>query len=368
MLLKIILIPIVLSIPTPEQEDNLISLLDSIYPEIAGNNNGRLDPATSLRLAFHSCFGIGCFGCLNINEPDNNGLNEDLDELYQVYTQNLDDIGNISFADFLNAAAVKSTVLLLGPEATVDGTSPLEYMKFNYGRTDCETVPYTDLQVEFPNGDRDWEHVWDLFHTKQFNFTAKEIVALIGGGHSVGDLNTGNSGYSNLGWDRSENRLDNDFFKMMTQMHWVQETSSQGKPEWIAESGPELVFGGEEESSDESDDEEGNEILMLNTDMSLLHAVPTDSNGFAEGTCQANVTNCGLNEITNQYVYYFAQDENKDEFIKTFVDTYAKMRNDGYAENDLVVLDRSSEVESTDTTSGSVIINFSIGLAIFLKL
>ena len=48
-------------------------------------------------------------------------------------------------------------------------------------------------------------------------------------------------------------------------------------------------------------------------------------------TCRDDVSNCHLNNEASEYVQFFAKDENRDEFLKTFLRTYEKLRNDGYS-------------------------------------
>ena len=56
-------------------------------------------------LGFHSCVG-GCHGCLNLNQPDNNGLQKIYEALNYLYDeQGLAD-NYISRADFFALAAV----------------------------------------------------------------------------------------------------------------------------------------------------------------------------------------------------------------------------------------------------------------------
>ena len=295
-----------------------------------------------LRMAFHACFGIGCHGCLNKNDRNNNGLPENLERLYTNWQSNKTAVGDISFADFLNAAAVVSTRILVGEDTVIAGKSIEKYTRFNYGRSDCPTAPFTDEDQNLPNGDKSWGHVYQKFHTDQFGFTEKEIVALIGGGHSVGGLQPKNSGYDQSGWDRTGGEIDQDYFKILTDLKpWTQEVSEcelcQGRPQWRVD-------------NPERPDRRN---LMMNTDMSMKYNMDNNNGtGFASGECKQDVSKCGKNdEIGTDWVDYFAQDENRDEFLITFLQTYEKMRGDGYKDGELVFIDDSLTTAGTTTTS-----------------
>ncbi len=53
---------------------------------------------------FHDCVG-GCNGCINFNNPDNNGLKPAVDALTKLYTENGYKDYGVSLADFFALAA-----------------------------------------------------------------------------------------------------------------------------------------------------------------------------------------------------------------------------------------------------------------------
>jgi hypothetical protein len=55
-------------------------------------------------LGFHDCVG-GCNGCINFNNPDNNGLKSAADTLKNIYTVNKFSGYGVSLADFWALAA-----------------------------------------------------------------------------------------------------------------------------------------------------------------------------------------------------------------------------------------------------------------------
>ena len=87
-----------------------------------------------VRLTFHDCVG-GCDGCLNVDDPDNAGLEDlvaDLEEVYQ--TENLGSV--LSRADMWALLGVWAV------QETIDNS--------NEECLDCDTVP--DLQLDFQWG------------------------------------------------------------------------------------------------------------------------------------------------------------------------------------------------------------------------
>ena len=87
-----------------------------------------------VRLTFHDCVG-GCDGCLNVNDPDNAGLEDLVADLEAVYqSENLGSI--ISRADMWALLGIWAV------EQTIE--------KSNDECSSCDTVP--DLQVEFQWG------------------------------------------------------------------------------------------------------------------------------------------------------------------------------------------------------------------------
>ena len=87
-----------------------------------------------VRLTFHDCVG-GCDGCLNVNDPDNAGLEDLVADLEAVYqSENLGSI--ISRADMWALLGIWAV------EQTIE--------KSNDECSNCDTVP--DLQVEFQWG------------------------------------------------------------------------------------------------------------------------------------------------------------------------------------------------------------------------
>ena len=96
----------------------------------------------------------GCDGCLNVNNPDNAGLADLVDSLDTVYTTNGYD-SVLSRADFWALAgvyAVDKTIELNNDDCEEDDCAvPDSGLVFQWGRTDCDTAPHTDVDVHLPS-------------------------------------------------------------------------------------------------------------------------------------------------------------------------------------------------------------------------
>ena len=146
-----------------------------------------------VRFAFHSCVGdFGCNGCLNIEHPDNKGLEKIFADLNEIY----DKTTGFSRADFWALAGLR----------VLDFVKPgkSENLKeYTFGRQDCESSPFESDYWEYPNPREDWNHVVEIFGENSiFRLDSKEIVALIGGAHSLGRPKMFNSGFEKP-WDPS---------------------------------------------------------------------------------------------------------------------------------------------------------------------
>ena len=82
---------------------------------------------------------------LNVNDEENTGLDKWLEMQFEIWTNERENIGGISFADFMNAAACIATRILVTDDVLIYDHPVSYYTQFNYGRTDCSTAPYTDI-------------------------------------------------------------------------------------------------------------------------------------------------------------------------------------------------------------------------------
>ena len=108
-----------------------------------------------MNLSIYTFFSSGgCDGCININNEDNAGLEATIAALDTVYTDNGYD-SVLSRADFWALAgiyAVDKTIALNNADCEEDDCQvPDSGIVFQWGRVDCDTAPYTDVDVGLPS-------------------------------------------------------------------------------------------------------------------------------------------------------------------------------------------------------------------------
>ena len=176
-----------------------------------------------LRLGFHDCVG-GCDGCVDLSNPDNNGLLEPIEEIAPIVEVFKN---QYSRADVWAMATMVSAEMSLGKldddgnfvsEAPDGITFPLSHV----GRKDCEGANAMGIggpKVEMPSNDLDTHGLLDFF-SDEFNFNASEAVAIMGA-HSVAVASRTNVGFGNLGKEEGwvchaeEYILNNRFYSML---------------------------------------------------------------------------------------------------------------------------------------------------------
>ena len=114
-----------------------------------------------------------------MDNEDNAGLGQVYTNLNTYYSQ-MSSTENFTRADFWNVFSVEAL-----NRANV---SPSFLKQHTVGRTDCATSPHEDSVWEYPNPRKGWSHVLEQFGPdSEYGFTIQEVVALIAGGHSIGE-------------------------------------------------------------------------------------------------------------------------------------------------------------------------------------
>merc|ERR1712038_26988 len=175
---------------------------------------GSAKPAM-VRLTFHDCVG-GCDGCLNVNDPDNAGLEDLVTALEAVYqSEGLND--TISRADMwalLGIWAVQQTIDKSNDECLDCDTVPDLAVEFQWGRQDCDSAPHSDSHLNYPSGLLNYDDLMD-FLDKEFGYTEREVTALMGA-HTLGAADIFNSGFNGV-WVSDEAQLfNNKYYSHMT--------------------------------------------------------------------------------------------------------------------------------------------------------
>lgn len=319
-----------------ETTGNIPDLIQTVREEIRDTirNNRALAPKY-LRLSFHDCVG-GCDGCVDLTEPDNNGL--------EIPMQALSSIVSIYGGDTLSRADIWALAGLVGAEMTqAQQKFELDYI----GRTICEATGQPCLDGD--NNPRECrEDLGDAhqmphsnlinheileFFADNFGFNAQEVVALMGA-HSVGTLTKSHSGFDGpVGWDDTNYFLDIDYYRkligggdpndledlMEASPGWTQETIDNG-----GSNIPNRVQWFRRRSGDVQD------IISLNTDIGLCR-------DFAGGNIDsAGMVSCGFknpsrwphaqNTIHLMATYRF----NEAKFLQDLESVLKKMIVNGY--------------------------------------
>jgi len=259
---------------------------------------------TALRLSFHDCVG-GCNGCLNVDNHDNGGLSDLVEQLETLY----EDEGYsslISRADFwalAGIAAVEKGIENANEDCDSDDcVVPDAGLSFQWGREDCSTSPYTTDDVGLPSSLLDHDGVMDFF-ASEFGFDENQTVALLGA-HTLGKMTAENSGHSGP-WTVGETTdFNNQYFKDLVDpsISWKHRAVST-KVQWNA---PGTAF-------------------MLNVDVALYIDIQTD----AEGESSCDFTTCEAASTATAVEAFAASNE---VWVPAFAEVFTKMLAHGSTE------------------------------------
>jgi len=232
-------------------------------------NSTVVSTASLVRLSFHDCVG-GCDGCINVTNPDNNGLNATasaLTNFWNTYSaahpvRVFDH--NMTRADFWALAGMRAAAIATAnvPSTQTVPVVVVPPINFRIGRTNCLNGFNSDERESegtFPSGISNWTAVLGIFGPGGFGFTDRQIVALLGA-HALGGLVPKNSGFQGQ-WVLNPGRLDNSYYRTMTNAS----NNYQNVPVETSQFGVLYQWNA-------TIDATSNRVqrIMLNTDMSLL--------------------------------------------------------------------------------------------------
>ncbi|CAH1786262.1 unnamed protein product [Owenia fusiformis] len=289
-------------------KDSINVLLDA-NANVDGNGPNLI--AGLVRLAFHDCVG-GCDGCINLDNPENVGLDEYInmiDEAFIVYS----DI--ISRADFWALASITANERAAEdcrPRGRCTPSIPM--IEFQTGRRDCATSPLSSAEHIFPDPHGGLDPT-ESFFASVFGFNRRESVAILGA-HTLGRARRQNSGFRNP-WVGRERTLDNDYYRELLNIdrNWNQVDVANGRnggPKW------QWVHG-------------DGRRLMLNADMCLFKEMELSS-GTGESGCPYSGTNACPNSAAAGIVQEFANDNAL--WIQEYGAAFQKMIATGYTSDD----------------------------------
>lgn len=274
--------------PLPSIVNNYVDEFRTDFDQrLAGRNNYRPLLANVVRLAFHFCVGDGgCDGCINMDVPDNAGL-----ELSVNYLDARSDAwleAGLSKADLYALASMVAANMALGNNGWDSDLS-----NFEIGRTDCSDP---DSFEEFP----DAHHAPFQFFEDNFGFNADETTILFGA-HTLGRAQLGNSGFNGF-WTNNQLELGNEFFERIEDDPWDQEAVGNGNFQW-----------------------DQNNRFALNADMFLVRNLNPDANGREiNNGCRNDFDNCP-DAPTLPLVESFLGNQGEMRFQNAFKDVYVRM-------------------------------------------
>ena len=325
-----------------------------------------------LRLGFHDCVG-GCDGCVDLSNPDNNGLLEPIEEIAPVVEAFKSQYSRADvWAMATMVSADKSLVALDENGELVDerpeGLHWLHFPLTHVGRKDCEGANAMGIggpDIEMPSNDLT-THELLTFFSDEFNFSTDETVAIMGA-HSVAVASRTNVGFGNLGKEEGwvchaeEYILDNRYYAVLVGDEGDEVNSA---PNWeleFVDNSEGIEYIDEEDGStqyleagiphryqwfntDKCDDNE--RPIMTNADMALVRDlsghISTDNSGTdGKVSCsfkqESGNKACPVAHETMQKVLEYKMD--KTLFLFEFEQVLGKMINNGYSDDDLQAVD-----------------------------
>jgi len=174
-----------------------------------------------LRLGFHDCVG-GCDGCVDMTNPDNQGLQEPIDAIYPIV--------DMFKASYSRADIWAMATLVSADLAVVDGRPHGYHFLMRYiGRHDCIDADAKGVggpDVTMPTNDLTTHELLDFF-AKNFEFDLAETVTVMGV-HAVAVAHRENVGFGNIGkedgwvYKADDYELNNRYYDMLVgdDMSW----------------------------------------------------------------------------------------------------------------------------------------------------
>jgi len=289
-----------------------------------------------VRLTFHDCVG-GCDGCLNVNNPDNAGLETvvaDLEAIYQAEGLN-ETISRADMWALMGIWAVQETIDRNNEECSTYGPNGTEAAPnsnyfyenceivpdltttFTWGRQDCGTAPYTDVDVHLPSATLGYDGLMAFF-SAEFGFTPRQVTALMGA-HTLGSADIFNSGFHGSWINNEQSFFNNHYYTHMvnSSLDWKLRTRDCASLTNVdtTQCTTDQTTGWQWQVPGTAFD--------INADMALYKDFSVD----AEGKPSCEYADCPLSDSAS-----FAQEfsDSNDAWIQEFSNVYSQMLNNGY--------------------------------------
>ena len=286
---------------------NMIVFIDTI---IGNEEIPQLQKA--IRLIFHDCVS-GCNGCVDLDSPDNAGLNCIVGNGNRVFrfAKNLVFYGQfkISLADVYALMAQRAVYL-----SSIGLTIPV--CDFKFGRKTC-TSPQENKEI-FATSLGNWSHVKN-FYVDNFNFSVQEMVAIMGA-HSIGRTWFGESGHYGP-WVSYNNKVfTNQYYINLLDKENLLEyktmTTNASKSQW--RSAKDSCTGYKKNNCTPKPFQD--QRIMLNADMSMRKLFETINES---GTPDCTIDTCKDNDESKAWIEKYAASE--PEFKKDFGAVFQKL-------------------------------------------
>jgi catalase-peroxidase len=194
----------------------------------------------------------GCNGARIRNLPQSGwSANTAMDDAMALLQPVKDKYGDgLSWAD----------LIVLSGNVALEQANPKIALTFTGGRTDAPIDEKPDmvsdkLEVIINGGDQD-DTIDQMMNMQAiWGFTFNEVVALIGGGHSLGRVHSDRSGFQSGQWTTNPNTLDTQFFHNLLNLDWT------------------LINGDTDKMQYTSTAADGTPLQMLRSDMNLRFAM-----------------------------------------------------------------------------------------------
>ena len=325
-----------------------------------------------LRLGFHDCVG-GCDGCVDLNNPDNNGLLEPIEEIADIVEAYKEWYSRADVWAMATLVSADKSLVVLDDDGNLVERRPegITFPMTHIGRKDCEGADHRGIggpEVDMPSNDLSTHELLEFF-SDEFSFDADETVAIMGA-HSVAVAHRENVGFGNLGVEQGwvcladEYILDNRFYDMLVGDEGDEVNTA---PNWELEFVNNTEIEGDIPNRYQwanKDKCEEERPIMTNADMALVRDfsdyISTDENGTT-GKVNCTFKDENKDEPTRRGLRFEVPAEmagevacpvasetidivmeyklNNTLFLYDFQSVLGKMVNNGYADGDLEPVD-----------------------------
>jgi hypothetical protein len=293
-----------------------------------------------VRMGFHDCVG-GCDGCIDLNNPDHNGIDipmQALESIVQKYT--VDQNSGLTRADIYALAATTAADVSQSSSARVD--YPFSW----FGRKNCEDIHTVCLDSQnqattcdathgphqsMPSSSSTTEELLSFF-SDNFGFNASQTVALFGA-HSLGSAHREFTGFTGS-WVSNNLVLSNSYFQNLVGGSGGlsdSEATMAAAPDWSNN----FINNSDISGMPHRWQWQQNGFIMLDSDIALVRDFSGQiDSSTGQVTCpfsassSGDVSACPFASVTGQFVAQYKNDELL--FLQDFQEVFSAVLVHGY--------------------------------------